>query len=102
MSDLVFLLSADIDIQKAYEFHEDYQKGRGLVLMRHLDAAFTYLRNFPEIAPVFQGNYRRLLVPHFPYGIFYTLESGRIVVAAVIHLRKDPDVIRRRLGGESA
>jgi plasmid stabilization system protein ParE len=101
MRELVFLLSTDIDIQNAYERYEDYQEGRGALFIRHLDAAFTHMRAFPEIAPVFDGNYRRLLVPRFPYGIFYTLESGRIIIAAVEYLRQDPEAIRRRLGGQS-
>ncbi len=41
MSEIVFLLSAEIDIQKAYDHYENYQEGRGAVFLRHLDAAFT-------------------------------------------------------------
>lgn len=70
--------------------------------MRHLDITFAHLRTFPEIAPIFHRSYRRLLLPHFPYGIFYTLESGRIIIAAITDLRQDPDAIRRRLGGQNA
>jgi hypothetical protein len=66
MTDLVFLLSADIDIQQACEYYENYQAGRGELFPRHLDAAVTHLRLFPKIAPVFHGNYRRLLVPRYP------------------------------------
>jgi toxin ParE1/3/4 len=99
MIELVFLLSADIDIQKAYEYYEDCQEGRGALFMRHLDAAFTSIRTFPEIAPIFHGSYRRLLIPHFPYGIFYTIESNRVVIAAVTHLQQNPAAIRRRLEG---
>jgi plasmid stabilization system protein ParE len=99
VAELVFLLSADIDIQRAYEFHEEYQSGRGVVFMHHLDLAFSHLRTFPEIGPVFHGNYRRLLVPGYPYGIFYALEGARIIVAWVIDLRQDPDAIVRRLDG---
>ena len=51
MSELVFLFSADADIQTAYEFYEAYQEGRGEVFMRHLDVALGRLRTFPEIAP---------------------------------------------------
>jgi hypothetical protein len=29
MNEIVFLLSADIDIQSAYERYENYQEGRG-------------------------------------------------------------------------
>ncbi len=67
-------------------------------LHEHLDAAFTYIRTFPEIAPLFHGRYRRLLIPHFPYGIFYSLESDRVIIAAVMNLQQNPAVIQRRLG----
>ena len=102
MSELVFLLSADADIQTAYEFHEAVQSGRGEVFMRHLDVAFGQIRNFPSIAPLFHESYRRLLIHGFPYGIFYSLEGGRIIVSGVMDLRQDPGAIRRRLGGRSA
>lgn len=53
MSELVFLFSADVDIQAAYNFYEAVQEGRGEIFMRHLDVAFGQLRTFPEIAPPF-------------------------------------------------
>ena len=55
MSELVFLLSADADIQTGLEFYEAYQAGRGELFMRHLDLGFGRLRAFPEIAPLFTG-----------------------------------------------
>ena len=99
MSELVFLFSADADIQAAYEFYEAYQAGRGEVFMRHLDVAFGRLRTFPEIAPVFHEACRRLLVHGFPYGIFYTIEGRRIIISGVMDLRQDPGIIHRRLRG---
>ena len=102
MSELVFLFSADADIQTAYEFYEAYQEGRGGVFMRHLDVAFGRLRTFPEIAPPIHEAHRRLLVHSFPYGVFYTIEGRRIIIAAVMDLRQDPEIIRRRLRGRNA
>ena len=99
MSELVFLFSANADIQTAYEFYEAYQAGRGEVFMRHLDVAFGRLRTFPEIAPVFHEACRRLLVHGFPYGIFYTIEGRRIIISGVMDLRQDPGIIHRRLRG---
>ena len=96
MSELVFLFSADADIQAAYEFYEAVQPGRGEVFIRHLDAAFGQLRTFPEIAPVFHKSHRRMLVHGFPFGIFYSLEGDRIIVSGVLDLRQDPGIIRRR------
>lgn len=97
MSELVFLFSADADIQAAFEFYEGFQTGRGEVFMCHLDLAFGQLRIFPEIAPVFHEPHRRLLIRGFPYGIFYVIEGRRIIISGVMDLRQDPAIIRRRL-----
>jgi toxin ParE1/3/4 len=97
MSDLVFLLSADLDIQHAHDFYEECQEGRGAVFMRHLDAVFEQLRRFPESGPVVHRSYRLLLVPGFPYGIFYTVEPRGVIISGVIDVRQDPLSIIRRL-----
>ena len=99
MTELILLLQADLDIQAAFERYEDYQQGRGEVLMQQLDAAFTLLRQHPEMAPVYFGSYRRMLTREFPYGIFYEAQSARIIVVAVMDLRQNPRVIRQRLLG---
>jgi plasmid stabilization system protein ParE len=77
------------------------QVGHGEVFLRHLDLALGRLRAFPEIAPVFHGSYRRLLVHGFPFGIFYTIEGRRMIVAGILDLRQDAENIRRRLSGRS-
>ena len=38
------------------------------------------------------GEVRRALVSRFPYGIFYRVESKRVVVLAVLHTARDPKV----------
>ena len=98
MNELVLLLAADLDVQTAFERYEDYQEGRGAVFLRHLETAFEQLRRFPESGTRFHRSYRRLLVPRFPYGIFYTVEARGIVVTGVIDTRRDPEAIRQRLG----
>lgn len=102
MIELILLLRADLDIQAAFEWYEDYQPGRGEVFMRQLDAAFTLLRQHPEIAPVYAGSYRRMLIRDFPFGIFYSVHSTRIIVVAVMDLRQDPRSMRRKLLGPEA
>jgi hypothetical protein len=44
MIELILLQQADVDIQAAFDRYEHYQEGRGEVFMRHLDLAFTLLR----------------------------------------------------------
>ena len=97
MTEIIFLLQADLDIQAAFNRYEDHQEGRGEVFMRQLDAAVTLIRQHPEIAPIYAGQYRRMLMHDFPYGIFYQVQPQRAVIAAIMDLRQDPDAIRRRL-----
>jgi plasmid stabilization system protein ParE len=97
MTELILLLQADQDIQTAFNRYEEFQEGRGEVFMRHLDAALSLLRQHPEIAAVYEGRYRRMLIRDFPYGVFYEVQPKRIVVGAVMDLRQDPEAIRRKL-----
>ena len=99
MTDLILLLQAELDIQGAFNRYEDFQEGRGEVFMRQLDAALTLLRRHPEIAAPYGNRYRRMLLRDFPYGVFYQVQPSRIVVAAIIDLRQDPEKIRRKLFG---
>lgn len=98
MREVVILLAADADVQSAFEYYEAYQAGGGEFFMRHLDAALGRARLFPESAPIFYQEYRRLLVHRFPYGVFFTVVGQRLIVVAVLDLRQDPAAIHRRLG----
>jgi plasmid stabilization system protein ParE len=98
MIELILLLQAELDIQALFSRCEEYQAGRGEIFMRQVDAAFTLLREHPEIAPVYAGQYRRMLLRNFPFGIFYQAQPRRIIVAAILDLRQDPKSIQRRLG----
>jgi plasmid stabilization system protein ParE len=100
MTELILLSQADHDIQTAFNRYEEFQEGRGEVFIRHLDAALTLLRQHPEIAPVYGGRYRRMLIRDFPYGIFYEIHPTRIVVGAIVDLRQDPTTIRKKVLGD--
>jgi plasmid stabilization system protein ParE len=103
MIELILLLQAELDVQSASSRYEDIQSGRGEIFIRQLDGALILLRRHPEIAPIYSGSYRRLLIRDFPYGIFYQAQPTRVVVAAIMDLRQDPKTIRRKLlGSEDA
>jgi len=38
------------------------------------------------------GEVRRALLSQFPYGVFYRVESKRVVVLAVLHTARDPSL----------
>jgi plasmid stabilization system protein ParE len=98
VNELVFLFSADDDIQAAFEHHENSGVGRGELFLRKLDGALGQLRTFPESGPRYFQEHRRLRVPGSHYGIFYQLVGRRVIFAHLLDLRQDPEVIRRKLG----
>lgn len=65
---------------------------------RTLDFALERLRQHPQMAPVCRGDYRRLVLGPFGFGVFYTITGGRLMVGAILDLRQDPEAITRRLG----
>ena len=98
MAEVVFLLAAEVDVQAAYELFEEQRAGRGDQFLRHLRELEVLLASNPRMGVGVKRGIRKLLMPKFDHGIFYTIEGQRIMVAAVLDLRRDPGFIRSRLG----
>ena len=101
MLEVVFLLAAEVDVQGAYEGFERRREGGGDQFLRHLRQLEVLLANNPEMGVSLEHGkrgIRKLLMPRFDHGIFYTVEGRRIMVAAVIDLRRDPAYIQSRIG----
>ena len=94
--EVVLLLSAERDLQEAYNWVEEHRRGREQFFLQDVELRLEHLKRFPLIGPLYRGRYRRLLIPRYPFGIFYVVESNRIVIHAVPDLRQDPEKIRER------
>ena len=94
--EIVLPLVADQDLQAAYEWVSRYREGRGDEFLADLEEGFDYLRQIPRVSKVHRGRYRRLLIPKYPFGNFYVVETDRIAIHAILDLRQDPKIIERR------
>jgi toxin ParE1/3/4 len=94
--EVVLLLSAERDLQEAYNWVEEHRREREEFFLQDVESRLEHLKKFPFIGPLYRGRYRRLLIPRYPFGIFYVAESNRIVIHAVPDLRQDPKRIRGR------
>lgn len=91
MNEIVILQSAEADWYSIY-----------VRLGDKFDQAFLravqFLSDNHEMGPRVQAtDYRRLLIPETPYGIFYSITGTRVLIAAILDLRQDPEQIKRRL-----
>ena len=60
---------SDLDIQAAALWYENQLTGLGIRFLDELDEVFRRIENNPKQFPKLEGEVRRALLRHFPYGI---------------------------------
>jgi toxin ParE1/3/4 len=62
-----------------------------------IEAAIFQIIAAPERWSIVEGQIRRYLTRKFSYAILYRVDSDRIVIAAIMSCRRDPDYWKGRL-----
>src|SRR5215203_3833750 len=96
MRDVVWTYAAESDLQSLFDEFESKGEGTGEQFFELIDSALELLKQFPQMAPVFKGPYRRFLLRDGRHGLFYAVEARGIILHAVADLRRDPEELRRR------
>jgi plasmid stabilization system protein ParE len=90
-------LSAVEDLAEAYAWYETRRVGLGEELLTTIKASLESAARHPRSHAVAVQNVRRMLVPKFPYSIFYEEGDRGILVRAIFHNARKPSRWRRRL-----
>lgn len=96
MNEVVIFNCAESDVVSAYLHFETIGEGLGESFALEIDDALGLVSRFPESGARFGEGLRRVLVRRFPFGVFYTVESGQVVIQAVLDLRQSPEQILGR------
>ena len=62
----------------------------GSRFLEEAERCLSTIVEYPESAPVLQGDIRRQLMRSFPYGLLYTIKPDFIRVLAVMNLHRRP------------
>lgn len=89
---------AEEEFIKAIAYYEDCDPGLGLDFSREINACAQNATAFPTLWPEIDVEVRRCLARRFPYGVLYCIESNDIFILAIMHLHRDPDYWKDRLG----
>ena len=89
---LVVQRQSDLDIQAAALWYEGQRGGLGKRFLNELDEVFRRIENNPRQFPTLEGEARRALLRHFPYGVYFAEGADEVVVLAVLHLHREPDM----------
>ncbi len=98
---LVVLAAAEAETASAHDWYEAQSVGLGAEFLRAVEAVLASIQRTPTLYPVVRGRTRRALLRRFPYGVFfYDREEGHeVVVVAVVHGRRHPQVWQSRASG---
>src|SRR3990170_8776433 len=88
---------AEDDLKEAYSWYEDKRTGLGYDFLLQVDAGLNFIQRNPTIHPIEYKGTRKHLIKRFPYKIIYFVENERIIVLAVIHGKRRPDLIKKRI-----
>jgi plasmid stabilization system protein ParE len=64
-----------------------------------VDAGINFIKRNPEIHPIEYRGTRKHLIKRFPYKIIYLIEEEKIIILAVLHGKRKPDLIKKRIDG---
>jgi plasmid stabilization system protein ParE len=88
---------AEIDLKYAFSWYEDKRPGLGHDFLLQIEAGLRYIERNPESNPPEYKGARKYLVKKFPYKIIYLAEEAGIVILAVIHGKRNPELIKNRM-----
>ena len=95
---VVWIPEADADLKEAFAWYESIHPDLGARFALAVEAAVDAIARSPLALQIVHAEMRRVGVRRFPYGLFYRVESDRIVVMACMHGRRNPKRWKIRRG----
>jgi plasmid stabilization system protein ParE len=78
------------DLAAGYDWYETQRLGLGEEFISAVQSAVRNVESYSEIFAAVHGNVRRVIVPRFPFAIFYVVEPKRVVALRLLHTARDP------------
>jgi plasmid stabilization system protein ParE len=98
---VIMLRFAEDDLLEHFAKLEEYQEGRGYRFDQDVQRAVSLLAEYPHIGSVYVQPLRKWLLRDWSIGIFYTVESGRVMISSLLDVRQHPErilqILRSRL-----
>ena len=96
MRDVVFHVDATVEMQAAAAYYEERSGGLGEESLDEIEHCLHRIEQFPQLWPIYDGEFRRCLLRRFPYGLIYRRARRRVIIIAVSHLKQEPGDWRNR------
>ena len=87
---------AQADLAETQKWYEERAASLGRQFVEAVDDALASIIRNPLAFAVVRNVVRRALTKRFPYGILYLVETDTVVVLAILHQARDPELWARR------
>jgi len=92
----LFTALAQADVEEAFRWYEAQRPGLGFTFRHAIDVAVAAVEAAPEAYATIHRSARRILLPKFPYALYYRVLPEYIVVIGCIHGKRHPRIWRSR------
>lgn len=94
---VVFTPAARAELVDAQDWYEAKHPGLGTRFREEVEAAVLRLQENPHQFPIVFRDVHRARLRKFPYGLFFRVEIGALIVIACFHGSRDPQRWERRV-----
>jgi toxin ParE1/3/4 len=88
---------ARAEFDAAVDWYEQQNAGLGTKFVDQVQAVFDRISATPELHAKIYREVRRALVRRFPYSVYYRIKADRVVVLAVFHNKRNPNIWKSRV-----
>ncbi len=88
--------AARAELRRARAWYEERSPMSAAALAQEIDAAMSQIAEAPMRYPVAEYGTMRLVLPRFPFSIFYRVGNTEIVIVAVAHHKRRPGYWQQR------
>ncbi len=92
-----FLDPAENELFEAIGYYNSESEGLGYELAAEVNRTIDRIIEYPNAWAPLSKRTRRCRTNRFPYGVIYQVRGDMILIAAVMHLHRDPESWKDRL-----
>jgi len=93
---VIIRAEAKRDLRDAKSWYQNISPDLKRDFVRRIDDAIALAQERPLAFQIVHRTFRRILIHRFPYALFYHASEDRIVVVAVLHQARDPELLEDR------
>ena len=93
---IVFRRIAKSELEESIAWYEVQSAGLGIEFAVEIETFLLRVAETPEQFPRIRGEIRRAVLQRFPYTLHFVIESERIVILAVFHVKRNPRALEDR------